>query len=110
MNDNIIVGLLTSATRLHNSRSGNPRWRLRVGGQLYTTRLDSQSACNIDPTIHMGEAVMIKVDKYGLIRDYQVLPVVNLIRCPSCDIYYSSEDELHSHNLIVHHIDTRPRN
>ena len=108
--EQVIIGVLSAATRLRNSRSGNPRWRLRVSGQLYTTRLDSQSACNIDPTIHMGETVMIKLDKLGFIRDYTVMEPVELIRCPSCDIYFNSKDDLHDHNLIVHRIDTRPRN
>ena len=38
------TGLLTAAQRLRNSRTGNPRWQLKIGGMNYITELDSDVA------------------------------------------------------------------
>ncbi len=69
-----IVGILSAATRLHNSRSGNPRWRLKVSGNVYTTKLDTQTAQSMAPDQHLGDVVQISFDVYKRITKYEVLP------------------------------------
>ena len=64
----IIIGLLTAATRLRNSRNGNPRWRLTISGTKYTTKADSYFVYKgID---HMlNSLVMVKLNEGKRIID-----------------------------------------
>lgn len=64
------MGLLTAAQRLRNSRSGNPRWQLRIGGMSYTTELDGDLANRIDFSHRVPEMCMFLVNRAGRIIGY----------------------------------------
>lgn len=64
------TGLLTAAKRLRNSRSGNPRWQLRIGGMSYTTELDSDIANRFDFAHRVPEMCTFRLNKAGRIIGY----------------------------------------
>ena len=64
------TGLLTAAKRLRNSRSGNPRWQLRIGGMSYTTELDSDIANRIDFGHRVPEMCSFRLNRAGRIIGY----------------------------------------
>ena len=64
------TGLLTAAQRLRNSRSGNPRWQLRIGGMSYTTELDSDIANRVDFGHRVPELCQFKLNRAGRITGY----------------------------------------
>ena len=64
------VGLLTAAKRLTNSRSGNPRWQLKIGGMSYTTELDADIANRIDFGHHVPELCTFRLNRAGRIIGY----------------------------------------
>ena len=64
------TGLLTAAKRLRNSRSGNPRWQLKIGGMSYTTELDSDVANRIDFGHRVPEMCRFSLNRAGRIIDY----------------------------------------
>lgn len=105
----LIVGLLTSAVRLRNSRSGNARWVLSVAGHRYHTKLDTQLAASLDPTVHIGDAFMIEVNIHDEIVDMAQIEPVFLKQCPMCGTTFTREDDYHNHNSFIHHVVTRPR-
>ena len=63
-------GLLTAAKRLRNSRSGNPRWQLRISGMSYTTELDSDIANRVDFGHRVPELCQFKLNRAGRITGY----------------------------------------
>ena len=105
----LIVGLLTSAVRLRNSRNGNARWELGVAGHRYHTKLDTQLAASMDPTVHIGDAFIIEVNIHDEIVDMAQLEPAFVKRCPVCDVTFTREDDYHNHNSFIHHVVTRPR-
>ena len=105
----IIVGMLTAATRLRNRRSGNARWLLVVGAHRYYTKLDTQIAASFSPEAHLNQMMYIEVDDFDRIVDIKQQELQFLKRCPSCDITFTYEDDWHDHNLLRHHLVTRPR-
>ena len=70
MSETWFTGLLTAARRLRNSRSGNPRWQLRLGDMSYTTELDSDIANRIDFAHRVPEMAMFKLNRAGRITGY----------------------------------------
>ena len=70
MAETLTTGLLTAAQRLRNSRSGNPRWQLRIGGMSYTTELDSDVANRIDFGHRVPELCRFRINRAGRIIDY----------------------------------------
>ena len=64
------TGLLTAARRLRNSRSGNPRWQLKIGGMSYTTELDADVANRIDFSHRVPEMCTFRINKAGRITGY----------------------------------------
>lgn len=64
------AGLLTAAKRLRNSRSGNPRWQLKIGGMSYTTELDSDIANRIDFGHRVPELCRFRINRAGRIINY----------------------------------------
>ena len=64
------TGLLTAAKRLCNSRSGNPRWQLRIGGMSYITELDSDIANRIDFAHRVPEMCTFRINRAGRIIGY----------------------------------------
>ena len=64
------TGLLTAAKRLRNSRSGNPRWQLRIGGMSYTTELDGDIANRIDFGHRVPEMCRFSLNRAGRITGY----------------------------------------
>lgn len=68
-----IVGILSAAVRLTNSRSGNPRWRVTVSGTRYITDLDSATALGVHPPSHLGEVVQIRLNAANRIINYTFL-------------------------------------
>lgn len=66
-----ITGLLSSATRLRNSRSGNPRWQLKISGMSYTTELDSDLAYRIDFANRAPEMCVYRLNGQGRVIDYR---------------------------------------
>ncbi len=67
-----IAGILTAAVRVKNSSSGNPTWRLTISGRRYLTKLDNATAASLAPASHIGEAVLIRLEK-GRIVEFQLL-------------------------------------
>ena len=65
------TGLLTAAKRLRNSRSGNPRWQLKIGGMSYTTELDSDIANRIDFGHRVPEMCTFKLNRAGRVIGYR---------------------------------------
>ena len=63
-------GLLTAAKRLRNSRSGNLRWQLKIGGMSYTTELDSDVANRIDFGHRVPELCNFRLNRAGRITGY----------------------------------------
>ena len=63
-------GLLTAAKRLRNSRSGNPRWQLKIGGMSYTTEMDTDVANRIDFAHRVPEMCTFKLNRAGRITGY----------------------------------------
>ena len=70
MAENWTTGLLTTAKRLRNSRSGNPRWQLKIGGMSYTTELDADIANQIDFAHRVPEMCTFRVNRAGRIIGY----------------------------------------
>ena len=70
MAENWTAGLLTAAKRLRNSRSGNPRWQLKIGGMSYTTELDTDVANRIDFGHRVPELCRFRINRAGRIIDY----------------------------------------
>ena len=70
MTEHWITGLLTAAKRLRNSRSGNPRWQLRIGGMSYTTELDSDIANQINFAHRVPEMCTFRINRAGRIIGY----------------------------------------
>ena len=70
MSENWTAGLLTAAKRLTNSRSGNPRWQLKIGGMSYTTELDADIANRIDFGHRVPELCRFRINRAGRIIDY----------------------------------------
>ena len=64
------VGLLTAAKRLTNSRSGNPRWQLKINGMSYTTELDADIANRIDFGHRVPEICTFRLNRAGRIIGY----------------------------------------
>ena len=64
------VGLLTAAKRLTNSRSGNPRWQLKIGGMSYITELDSDVANQINFAHRVPEMCTFRINRAGRVIDY----------------------------------------
>ena len=63
--------LLTAAKRLRNSRSGNPRWQLRIGGMSYTTELDTDVANRIDFGHRVPELCTFRLNRAGRLIGYE---------------------------------------
>lgn len=63
-------GLLTAAKRLPNSRSGNPRWQLKLGGMSYTTELDADIANRVDFSHRVPEMAQFRLNRAGRITGY----------------------------------------
>ena len=63
-------GLLTAAQRLRNSRSGNPRWQLKIGGMSYTTELDADVANRINFGHRVPEMCRFRLNRAGRVIDY----------------------------------------
>ena len=70
MAENWTAGLLTAAKRLRNSRSGNPRWQLKIGGMSYTTELDADIANRIDFGHRVPELCRFRINRAGRVIDY----------------------------------------
>ena len=70
MTEHWITGLLTAARRLRNSRSGNPRWQLRIGGMSYTTEMDADVANLIDFGHRVPEMCTFRINRAGRITGY----------------------------------------
>ena len=70
MSETWSTGLLTAAKRLRNSRSGNPRWQLRIGGMSYTTELDNDIANRIDFGHRVPEMCRFSLNRAGRITGY----------------------------------------
>ena len=70
MTETWIAGLLTAAKRLRNSRSGNPRWQLKIGGMSYTTELDADIANRIDFSHRVPELCRFRINRAGRVIDY----------------------------------------
>ena len=65
-----IIGWLTAADRLPNTPSGNPRWRLTLGGCfIYTTADDSQCAMSVSP-YDVGQEVTLRLNREGQVIYY----------------------------------------
>lgn len=70
MSETWTTGLLTAAQRLRNSRSGNPRWQLKIGGMSYTTELDTDVANRIDFGHRVPEMCRFRINRAGRITGY----------------------------------------
>lgn len=70
MPENWTTGLLTAAKRLRNSRSGNPRWQLKIGGMSYITELDTDIANRIDFGYRVPEMCTFRINRAGRIIGY----------------------------------------
>ena len=64
------TGLLTAAKRLLNSRSGNPRWQLKIGGMSYTTEMDADVANRINFGYRVPEMCTFRINRAGRIICY----------------------------------------
>lgn len=65
-----ISGKLEAARRLPNSRSGNPRWQLKIDGMSYTTEMDQATVISIDFGHRVGESCYVKVNRAGRVVQY----------------------------------------
>ena len=70
MTTQYLCGLLNAAVRLRNSRSGNPRWQLKIGGMSYTTELDADIANRINFGYRVPELCSFRINRAGRIIDY----------------------------------------
>ena len=70
MSENWTSGLLTAAQRLRNSRSGTPRWQLKIGGKSYTTELDADIANRINFGHRVPELCSFRLNRAGRVIDY----------------------------------------
>ncbi len=66
-----ITGLLSAAKRLRNSRSGKPRWQLKIGGMSYITELNTPDAQRIDFATRVPELCIYRLNRVGRIIDYR---------------------------------------
>ena len=62
----VVVGTLQTLVRQTNSPSGNPRWGMKVDGQLYLTENDCHSASYGPDTDHVGRRVQLTISRDSL--------------------------------------------
>lgn len=68
MSESTVTGRLTSILRLPSSPSGNPRFRLTVGGRTYPTRVNASVAYEVE-NFRIGREVTLTLSRAGHVID-----------------------------------------
>lgn len=68
MSESTVTGRLTEVERLPSSPSGNPRFRLTVGGKEYPTQVNASVSYEVE-NFRIGREVTLTLSRAGHVTD-----------------------------------------